>query len=535
MVQGGLSSGTEAQTSRPKIMVVDDDDHIAEALTLVLEAASWEVQRSTSGLDALKRLRSGYLPDLIVLDLMMPDMNGWEFRLEQRGDPRWANIPVIAMSADSSAQAAAIDADIYLRKPVDDLTFVQSVQRLLTATHEAREESRRTEIERLSSLGLIAAGVAHEINNPLAFVVGNLELARKHARELERELTGLSRARLIAMLRLMESADRGAQRIAEVVRSVAAYSRPDTDQLVATDLVQVLEGSIQLVDNEIRHRARLSRAYRDVPAVLGNPGKLGQVFLNLLTHAAHAVGDDGAAMREIRVGTETAADGQAQVTIAHDGELVPRAQLSGVFDPFFSGGPNGGGLGLGLAISHRIVTAMGGTLTVQRDSGEFSVFRVCLPAAVQATPKSAPERLRDESETAAARARVLVIDDEPMMCDLLDGTLGDRYEVHTRMSARQALQEIQAGASYDVILCDLMMPELSGMDMYAELQRTRPDQAERMVFMTGGTFTERAQAFVDRCPTACLSKPFRPPDVYRALDARLREVGRASAGRQRAN
>jgi signal transduction histidine kinase len=531
MIHGEPQHSTATRAARAGVLIVDDDDHIAEALSIILEGAGYDVTRCDGALEALKYLRAGNVPELILFDLMMPSMNGWEFRVELRREPCWADIPVIAMSADGSAQAAAIDADLYLKKPIDDLTLLRSVESLLENAQQKREDSHRAELERLSSLGLIAAGIAHEINNPLAFIVGNLELARKHLRELEGEVEGLSRARVIALSRLLDHADKGAQRIAEVGRSVAAFSRPDVERAVLVNAIDVLESSIQLAENEIRHRATLTRDYRGIPEVLANPAKLGQVFLNLLTNAAHAVEDGMSVLREIRVAAHTNDDGHAVIAISDNGQGISHAHLARIFDPFFSTKASGAGMGLGLPISQRIVAGLGGSLTVQSELGTGSTFIVTLPAAhvrIAANEASA-------SAKGTRRPKLLVIDDEPMMCDLLEGTLSDDYEVETQKSARDALNALLRGESYDLILCDLMMPDLSGMDLHTQLSRLCPDQAERMVFMTGGTFTERAQAFVERLSCGYLAKPFRTDEAQALIDARLSKLGLSGANHHRVN
>jgi CheY-like chemotaxis protein len=168
----------------PSVMLVEDDQDMGDAIAIVLQHAGYKVERCYDGTEALQQLSEGKTPDLILLDLKMPNMDGWQFRVEQRGRQEWSSIPVVVITADKSAPAAAIDADRYLQKPIQPSTLLDAVERLLLAREGVRLEMRAAELDRLSSLGVLAAGIAHEINNPLAVVLGSLELVQHCLREL---------------------------------------------------------------------------------------------------------------------------------------------------------------------------------------------------------------------------------------------------------------------------------------------------------------------------------------------------------------
>jgi signal transduction histidine kinase len=525
MIDDHVQPRVSTSTQRASILVIDDDRCVSEAMAFALESCGYRTRVCSDAVEALDLLRSGELPDLILLDLVMPRMNGWEFRIVQRREPAWADVPLIVMSADGSAQAAAIDADAYLQKPVDREVLLSSVAQTLEDAEQKRALQRHAELERLSSLGLLAAGIAHEINNPLAFVVGNLELAQRHIRELELELEGLPQARVIALAKLMDQANAGAQRVVDVVRSVAAFSRPQSDARLQIDVTAVLESSIQLVHNELRHHARLERAYEALPPVLGNPAKLGQVFVNLLSNAIQAVSSAGGSGHVIQVSTRTSARGEAVISVSDTGPGIPSGLVPRIFDPFFSTKPVGRGMGLGLAICQRLVAELGGTIKVRNAPHRGASFTITLPPMRAAEQQEPAPMTTAEPRVFAARPRILIIDDEPMMCEMLATTLADDYEVITTVDAREALLRFEQGESFDVILCDLMMPNVSGMDVHAELSRSRPEQASRMVFMTGGTFTARARGFLDALTVGHLEKPFRPPDVLRIVEHVLTERG----------
>ncbi len=518
------ASASGASTA-PSLLIVEDEVHVREALVELLGSKGYQVDSYADGRAALEGLREKSAPDLIVLDLMMPDMNGWEFRVEQRRDPAWAAIPVIVLTADSSAQASAMDADGYLKKPVEAQALLDTVERLLRSREQARQQVHSAEVDRMSALGVLAAGLAHEINNPLAFVIGNLELAHKRCLHLRGQLTGQALEAAQTLAFLMDQAQHGAQRIAAVVRGVSTFARPGMEQEVAMDVQDVLESSLQLVANEIRHQAVLERDYAPVPLVVGNPAKLGQVFLNLLINAVHAIGEGKASQHRIRVSTQLTQEEQVMINVADTGTGIAPELLSRIFDPFFSTKEVGAGMGLGLAISQRLVSSMGGSIKVESAPGQGTTFSVLLPKQAQVEPRIAPPPpTAPKAMPVARRARILVIDDEAMMCDLLRTVLEDDYEVTALSSSRTALEHLLSGASYDLILCDLMMPELTGMDLYAELMRKRPALVNRIVFMTGGAFTARASQFLDHIENPRLMKPFRAGELQRLIEQQLAEL-----------
>jgi two-component system NtrC family sensor kinase len=315
--------------------------------------------------------------------------------------------------------------------------------------------------------------------------------------------------------------EQGLERIASVVRSVATFSRPRDLNAVPVDVQQMLTASIRLVSNQLRHRAQLEVASSAVPPVLGNPSELGQVFLNVLVNAIHALPERAAAENTIKVSTAST-DGRVVVEISDTGVGVPPELIARIFDPFFTTKPIGQGMGLGLSLSRAIVEAMGGTISVRSSEGVGSTFRIELPALTNTTlvPAASEPAVERSPTPSQPRRRVLVIDDEQMLCDMLEAMLEDRCDVTTCTSPREALQRIVAGEFFDVILCDLMMPELTGMDLYDEVKSRRREMADRMVFMTGGTFTARASAFLEALEARTLHKPFRPHELFALLETR---------------
>jgi signal transduction histidine kinase len=361
----------ETSPSR-SILVVEDDADIRETLEEILGQQGYQTRACANGLEALEQLRIGPLPDVILLDLMMPVMTGWQFRIEQKRDPRWSSIPVVAMSADATEKAVAIDANVYLQKPFEYGTLVGCIERIFDANERHRRQATLVETERLASLGTLAAGVAHEINNPLTYVLANLELC---ARLLANVAPGPELAQLHHAL--AQGRD-GCERIRRIVRDLRLFSHPSEESEHGVDVRQVLDSAVNMVAAEIRSRARLTKDYGPVPTINANSTRLGQIFLNLVLNAAQAIREGAPDRNEIRL-VARAEEGVITVEVHDTGEGIPSEILGKIFDPFFTTKPVGVGTGLGLSISHRLVTAMGGELTVESEPGARTTFRVRLP------------------------------------------------------------------------------------------------------------------------------------------------------------
>ncbi|PTL80469.1 ATP-binding protein [Vitiosangium sp. GDMCC 1.1324] len=400
-------------------------------------------------------------------------------------------------------------------------------QRTLIETQVRELRSAQDQLivaDRRTSVGTLAAGVAHEINNPLAYVTANVQfalrelpelrqLARKDApdhRPLEDEEDWEE------VLSALNEAREGCARVQHIVQSLKSFSAGDDDKREPTDLSHTLEAAINMAGNEIRHRARLVRDNQSAPPVEANEVRLAQVFLNLLINAAHAIEPGAADQNEIRVSLRTGEDGRARVAITDTGSGMTPEVRARLFTPFFTTKPVGVGTGLGLSVCQGIVTRLGGLIEVQSEPGHGSTFTVVLP------PAATPVERKRPGETAPPgklkRARILVVDDEPLVGAALRRTLGSEHEVLVMTDAREALSRVRQGPPFDVILCDLMMPEMTGMEFFTELQRTSPAQAEAVIFITGGAFTEVTRAFLEQHQERALGKPLD----MKALRERLR-------------
>ena len=361
---------------RRRILLVEDDADLREALGEALSAYGHTVISAVDGTDGLRQMRE-CRPDVVVLDLMMPRLDGWQFRVKQRGDPMLAATPVVVISASRSPTAAAIDADLYLTKPFDATTLVHAIEDVLNARARQFEPAKVAQTERLAALGTVAAGLAHEINNPLTYVL--LQLVRA-VRLLPALATDENRARVSQLEALLRSSLEGAERIRGIMIGIRTFSRSDDAGLKPVDVRVPLDAALKLVMNEIRYRARVVKTYIDPPIVMANEGRLGQVFLNLITNAVQAIPEGNAQAHEIRAVVTTDDAGDLVVEISDTGAGVPPHLLDRIFEPFFSTKPVGQGTGLGLSISHGIIASFNGRITVESEVGRGTTFRIVLPA-----------------------------------------------------------------------------------------------------------------------------------------------------------
>ncbi|GAC1596636.1 MAG: hypothetical protein NVS4B10_05780 [Myxococcales bacterium] len=305
-----------------------------------------------------------------------------------------------------------------------------------------------------------------------------------------------------------------------IVRDLKLFSRTDAGPQGPADVNRVLESSINIAYNEIRHRARLVKDLSRVPEVQASESRLGQVFLNLIINAAQAIDPGDAKNNEVRLITRV--EGKRVIVEVRDtGCGIPAALQKTIFDPFFTTKPAGVGTGLGLAICHSIVSELGGELTVVSAPGKGSTFSVALPVAVEAADAE-PSPAPPPTAKAGKRASLLVVDDEASVGTSIRRALSAEHDVVPVTSARAALDLLGRGERFDTVLCDLMMPDMTGMDLHRALLRIEPTLAQGMIFMTGGVFTSAAQQFLDHMPNQRIEKPFEVQNLRAIVRNSLR-------------
>jgi len=414
------------------------------------------------------------------------------------------------------------------------------ITHVLDISERKRLQAQVAQSDRLASMGMLAAGVAHEINNPLCYVLYNLESLTddlpKFSEELRRcmdlclerlgeeqwaELFGpvlglVSPATLDDINDRFRQALEGTRRIRDIARGLGTFSRVEEDRLVPTNLMHPIEVAINMAFNEIKYRTRLVKEYGNVESILASDGRLAQVFLNLLVNAAHAIPEGAVEENEIRVRTwQEGADVFAEVRDTGSG--VSRDHLPRLFEPFFTTKKEGSGTGLGLAISKRIVESYGGCIEVESEIGKGTSFVVRLPVGKPKEPRPL-EKTSEPPTQDILRGRILMVDDEPAVRSVVTRMLGRNHDVVEAGSGRQAMEIIEKDADFDVILCDLMMPDVSGIDLHAWLSERDTGLASKVVFITGGVFSPRSNEYLSRSTNIKIEKPFDAASVKKMID-----------------
>lgn len=384
---------------------------------------------------------------------------------------------------------------------------------LLTATditERRRLEAKLQLSERLATLGTLSAGLAHELNNPLAFVDARLALASRALQAGDAAATGEA----------LGVAQEGMARLQGIVRDLRTFSKAHAQELGVVEVHEVLRATLKLAGPTLGERAHVREALAPVPGVRANPGRLAQVALNLVMNAVEAQRAEGE-RHSVEVSTALGADGCVVLRVSDDGAGLSASARERLFEPFFSTKAQGQGTGLGLSLCKHLVAEMGGTLEVL--GGEAAapwqtVAEVRLPAA-QPELASAPA-----ARERGARRRVLVIDDEPNLLKSMELLLTDAHDVVGAASGEAALRLLARDSAFDAVVCDLMLGEVDGVQVYEAARALEPGLEQRFVFMTGGAFAPRARSFLTQVKNPTLDKPFA---VERLLAAIEEAVARA--------
>ena len=455
-----------------------------------------------------------------VLHLLDPDRNEVASPLVQvlaerqtvtHDDRGVRNLTTGLISAVDDRSAPVIDAE----------RMLGAVMVFRDVTEQQRLRQQLELADRLASLGTMAAGVAHEVNNPLAAVVANSAFVSGC---LERLLAAAAtEATTPATIDLLDQARQalvdvalGGQRIASIVASLRVFSRPAPATPGRASVNAAIEWAIRTTASELKPRARLVTRLQPVPEVDGDEGRLGQVLVNLLLNAAQAIEPGRVEDHRIEIRVESRA-GEVVVDVEDTGPGIAADVRGRIFEPFFTTKAVGVGAGLGLSICHGMVTAMGGALECDSTVGRGTTMRVRLRAAAAAPP---PAMVEVVAAPATRRARVLAIDDEPMILRAITRML-QGHDVVAVSRAEDALALLDRHETFDVIVSDLMMPTMTGIELYEALLARDADLAREVIFITGGALTTSAAAFLETITNVWLQKPFAPAALQALVVARL--------------
>ncbi len=430
------------------------------------------------------------------------------------------------------------------RKPDLERAAILASQ-ILLALENARLIRQVVSSERLASVGLLATSVAHEINNPVASVLANHSL-------LEDQLSAFGRlgtlfdsgadgpslrrtwetlggtAFLGELQKVVGDLGAGATRIADIVRDLRSLARRDESKPMMFDLNEPIRSALRITGAELRHRAVVRTDLGFDVEVLGSPGRLSQVFVNLLVNATQAFAETGNGRpREIVIRSERKGT-QVVASVSDNGPGIRPEHLARIFETFFTTKGATVGTGLGLSISREIAQSHGGDLRVESAFGHGATFILTLPFAFAGTiaPEAGPPRnqgstLRAE-RSAVKKFRVLFIDDERTLLNAYERTFGRENEVVVAEGGEQALAMLMKRWDFNLVVCDLLMPKVNGMDVYRWVRETHPELDGAFVFVTGGVMQQDVQAFLRTVGNQVLEKPFDFSVVREIIAARSR-------------
>ena len=519
-----------------------EQEHTERRYLKLIESANDGVLLTGPGFDliytnALFRETLGYTPEELR-GMRLVDLATEPFRRRLDEVFRAAAEGIASRNVEVSllrVEGAPLDFELNMVPLFLDDVFEGGFAILRDISERKKAQVQLAHADRLASLGVLAAGVGHEINNPLTVLSSNLYFIKQELGDLGQLLHNLE-DRLAARLgpqearqilresgitgepscqselsEMLGEATEGAERVRKIVLELKAFSRQDSDLRGPVQINEVVESALAMARNEIRFRARVRKELGHVPEVLVDEGRLSQVLLNLLINAAQAIEEGHVEDNLVTVRT-WAAGGEVSVEVHDTGEGIPEEDLDRIFDPFFTSKPPGIGSGLGLSICHSIVTSQGGRIEVESRPGRGSSFRVHLPRAPDGHDLAPVPPAEEEASRSSAGGRILVVDDEPSICSVVCRILRG-HEVVSASSGNEAQQILERDVDFDVILCDLMMPDISGMALHRWVSARDPDLTRRMAYMTGGACTPRARAFLADTTCAVIDKPFEAEQV----------------------
>ncbi len=398
--------------------------------------------------------------------------------------------------------------------------MVSTIIRDVTEEKQIRKQANLN--DKLATIGTLAAGVAHEINNPLGYVLGNLEMLNDlFENNLKPNSDKLEKGNEAGpefypeIKNLVSDAITGAQRIRDIVLGLKFFSRNNGDELTEVNINKLLDSAISMTFHEIKFKARLERKYdSSLPLLVVNITKLQQVFVNMLINAANAIPPGNTDGNFIRVETGQK-ENKIFIRITDTGKGIPPEVLPRIFEPFFTTKPVGTGTGLGLSICHEIIRDYQGEIAVESKEGTGSTFTVWLPLENE---RRVNEIFRNQETKDVEGLNVLLVDDEEKNVQLFTRMLRNKHYTISTNSAADALKVLNSGLTkVDVIVSDLNMPNINGIEFYQKLVVDHPRLVKRVIFITGGVFDPEMVQFLESVPNPKLDKPFQADDLYKAI------------------
>ncbi|MBO6940210.1 MAG: response regulator [Deltaproteobacteria bacterium] len=530
----------ESGTAQWRVVIIDDElvdrkDFRRAASKTALVTCLGEAETIAEA----RTLLAQHTPDCVIVDMRLPDGEGLELV------PEYPQLPFIVLTVHDDRETARRSLqsgaqDYLVKGQLSPEGIERSIRYAVErkAHHLMREKLAHQ--DRLASLGSLATSVAHEINNPIAFISANLTVLREQSsayRAILEELESLASTvpelrdlldRLTVPVahdqldRILRDCAMGTERIVSIVRQLGSYARgPEAaENPQEVSLTEVATWAMTLTRRTIEARARLNTELDpNLPPFVGRAGRLAQVVTNLLMNASQALETGDPNTQEVYL--RTWRDGeQLCLSVEDSGSGFTSASLERAFEPFYTTKARGEGTGLGLAVARDIVRAHQGALELanRAEGGARVTLRIPQDTGLRLTRRP-PSRA---STPSPGLYRILLIDDEESICRAYQRMLRPHQVVW--VGPEGALSTLaDPEVDFDLILCDLMMPGMNGVEVYERVRILRPGLLSRIVFLTGGVFTEPVRAFLDTVPNRVLSKPATKDDILEAVALNLQQ------------
>jgi two-component system NtrC family sensor kinase len=519
-----------------KILLIEDDEDQAllTADFLSESPGGFKVDIASSWRECCSKDFSSY--DIVLLDYNLPDIPGLEALKEILNK---ADLPVIVVTGENESDTAIkalragafdyiVKAGDYLRalpvninKVIEQFRIRQEKERLEKELRRSLEELRQVQkrliqTEKLSALGKLIAGVAHEINNPLTGIIGYAQILLNRKDELE----PLVRKGLDVIYE-------EAQRAARIVQNLLQFARKHPPQRNYTSINSIIEKTLELKEYELRvNNIDVSLDLDpDLPMTMADVHQLQQVFINVITNAQQAIMKAGEPTGRIEIKTESG-DGDPpfiRITFRDNGPGIPEEVIKDIFDPFFTTKEVGQGTGLGLSICYGIIKEHNGNIYASNSPEGGAIITIELPVVKDITLEM--EQVKVGEPGVLPPLNILVVDDEISIQDMLVDTLsGDGHKVDTASNGEVAMEKLRS-RKYDVIISDIKMPGMNGQTFYEYLSRLNPTMAQRVIFITGDTLGQETEEFLNSVKAPHLEKPFTVEDVLSTIRETLRKTG----------
>ena len=532
-----------AEPRRYRLLFVEDDeiDRIGVVRGLRRLTREFEICEAEDITSGIRNLDNDPF-DCILVDYRLPDGTALDFI--DRIKAHLENIPPIIVLTGHDDEKTALEvlqhgAQDYLVKPPKPQELARAIRYAIERTHAQDLQRRLVHAERLASIGKLAAGVAHEINNPATYILFNFDVVQTNVQRIRDTLAALppdlSGPQILEKHGIAEFLDKihqaagqnreGMERIRQVVRDLRDYARTGDNETEPVDLNRVVDTACNITANQIRHQAQLLKECRPVANVLADDTKLTQVAVNLLLNAVQALDSTHVSQHQITVRTFQDAD-TVFLSVQDTGPGISKEHLEKIFDPFFTTKPKTGS-GLGLSICRDILREYRGQLRVDSEVGGGSTFTVELPRYEAKSRRRSSSSIPQQRPAVAPR-RILLVDDEPLVRRVYRRMLEPPHEVVEAGGGNAALDIVQKDSQFDVIFCDLMMPDLDGPSFFEALKEQQAKLTSRVVFVTGGAFSERATQFISHTSNLVLEKPTTPQLVWKAID-KITQTSRPSS------